>query len=263
MASQDDIDRQIQAYYGGLDWDEGARLTSRSAQGRLEFERTQELIAERIPEGSRIADVGGATGVHAAALADAGHRVTLLDPVIEQVEQARASGTFLDALVGDARGLPFGRSSLDVVLLLGPLYHLADREDRLQVLREAIRVVRPGGWVFAAAIPRLARLTAVTGGPGLPRGWEDLIGRGFAPAGGRFPGGHFHTGVELAAELRESGLLQVEVVGIEGPAGLALEQLTEIDPELYAAALTVARAVAGQPGVQDLSNHLLAAGRRP
>ena len=116
MAGQEDIDRQIQAYYGGLDWDEGARLTSRSAQGRLEFERTQELIAERIRAGSWIADIGGATGVHAAALANAGHRVTLLDPVLEQVEQARTHGTF-EALVGDARGLPFEEASLDVALL--------------------------------------------------------------------------------------------------------------------------------------------------
>ena len=262
VASQEDIDRQIQAYYGGLDWDEGARLTSRSAQGRLEFERTQELIAERIPAGSRIADVGGATGVHAAALAAAGHHVRLLDPVIEQVDRARTFGTF-EALVGDARGLPFEDGSLDVVLLLGPLYHLAERDERLRVLHEAIRVTRPGGWVFAAAIPRLARLAAITVGADLPRGWEDLIERRFAPSGGRFPGGHFHTGAELAAELSESGLLQVEVVGVEGPAGLALEHLTEIDPELYSAALTMARAVAGQRGVQDLSNHLLAAGRRP
>ncbi|MEU0315504.1 class I SAM-dependent methyltransferase [Nocardioides sp. NPDC006273] len=262
MASQKDIDRQIRAYYGGPDWDEGARLTSRSAQGSLEFVRTQELIAERIRAGSQIADIGGATGVHAAALADAGHEVTLLDPVSEQVEQARAYGTF-EALVGDARGLPLEDRSVDVALLLGPLYHLSEREDRLRALREAIRVVRPGGWVFAAAIPRLARLAALSGGAGMPRGWEDLIEHGTSPAGGRFPGGHFHTGAELAAELNESGLLQVEVVGVEGPAGLAFEQLTEIDPELYSAALTVARAVAGQRGVQDLSNHLLAAGRRP
>lgn len=262
MATQDDIDRQVQAYYGGLDWDEGARLTSRSAQGRLEFERTQELIAERIRSGSRIADVGGATGVHAAALADAGHRVTLLDPVLEQVEQARSYGTF-EALVGDARRLPFEEGSLDVALMLGPLYHLAERDDRLLALREAIRVVQSGGWVFAAAIPRLARLTAVSGAAGLPRGWQALIESGSSPAGGRFPGGHFHTCAELAAELSDVGLLEVEVVGIEGPAGLALEHLTEIDEGLHRAALTVARAVGGQPGVQELSNHLLAIGRRP
>lgn len=262
MAGQEDIDRQIRAYYGGNDWDEGARLTSRSAQGLLEFERTQELIAERIPAGSRIADIGGATGVHAAALADAGHQVTLLDPVIEQVDRARTFCAF-EALVGDARGLPFEDSSLDVALLLGPLYHLADREDRLRVLREAIRVVRPGGWIFAAAIPRLARLAAMSGGAGVPPGWEDLIEHGSSPAAGRFPGGHFHTSAELAGELRDAGLLEVEVVGVEGPAGLALEQMTEADEELQRAAMTIARAVGGQPGVQELSNHLLAIGRRP
>lgn len=262
MASQEDIDRQIRAYYGGNDWDEGARLTSRSAQGHLEFERTQELIAERIPAGSRIADVGGATGIHAAALADAGHQVTLLDPVIEQVDRARTFGTF-EALVGDARALPFEDSSLDVAMLLGPLYHLAEREDRLRVLREAIRVVKSGGWVFGAAIPRLARLAAMSGGAGVPRGWEDLIEHGSSPAAGRFPGGHFHTSAELGGELSDAGLLEVEVVGVEGPAGLALEQMTAADEELHRAALTIARAVGGQPGVQELSNHLLAIGRRP
>ncbi|MFD4325386.1 class I SAM-dependent methyltransferase [Nocardioides sp. NPDC058538] len=98
-----------------------------------------------------------------------------------------------EPLVGDARGLPFEEASLDVALLLGPLYHLAEREDRLRALGEAIRVVKPGGWVIAAAIPRLARLVAMSGGAGVPRGWKDLIEHGSSPAVGRFPGGHFHT----------------------------------------------------------------------
>jgi SAM-dependent methyltransferase len=261
VASQKNIDRQIQAYYGGQDWDEAARLTRRSAQGRLEFERTQELISERIRSRSRIADVGGATGVHAAALANVGHQVTLLDPVVEQVEEARLYGTF-EALVGDARALPFADSSIDVVLMLGPLYHLAEREERLQTMHEATRVLRSGGWIFAAAIPRLARLAAVSDGINLPIGWEDLIRHGSSPDGGRFPGGHFHTSAELALELTDAGLLQVEVVGIEGPAGLALEQLREVDEDIHQAALTLARTVGGQPGAQELSNHLLGIGRR-
>lgn len=186
----------------------------------------------------------------------------MLDPVIEQVEQARAYGTF-EALVGDARGLPFADRSLDVALLLGPLYHLVERAERVWALREAARVVRPGGWVFAAAIPRLARLAAVSGGANLPQGWEGLMEHGSSPPGGRFPGGHFHTGAELARELLDAGLLQVELVGVEGPAGWALEMMTEVDEDLRRAALTLARAAGGQPGVQELSNHLLAIGRRP
>ncbi|MEU6138543.1 methyltransferase domain-containing protein [Nocardioides sp. NPDC047086] len=164
------------------------------------------------------------------------------------MSETLADSTF-EALVGDARGLPFEEASLDVALLLGPLYHLAEREGRLRALGEATRVVKPGGWVFAAAIPRLARLAATSGGFGAPRGWEDLVEHGSSPAVGRFPGGHFHTSRELAGELSDAGLPEVEVVGVEGPAGLALEQLAEADEELHRAALTVARAVGGQPGV--------------
>lgn len=42
--------------------------------------------------------------------------------------------------------------------LLGPLYHLIEREDWLTALREAARVVRPGGVVLAGAVSRFASL---------------------------------------------------------------------------------------------------------
>jgi SAM-dependent methyltransferase len=58
--------------------------------------------------------------------------------------------------VSDARDLDLGDASVDAVLLLGPLYHLRRRADRVRALSEARRVVRPGGPVFAAAISRWA-----------------------------------------------------------------------------------------------------------
>lgn len=257
------IDARIQAYYGG-EFEEAVRLTTRSAQGRLEHERTQELVRSLVPPGSRVLDVGGATGIHAAALAAAGYRVRLLDPVPAQVESARSYGTFT-ADVGDARDLPFGDNEFDAALLLGPLYHLASRADRLRALTEAGRVVRPGGHVFAAAIPRAARHAAVTLTRDVPHpyppAWVALLEHGTPDPDGRFPGAHFHTGEELERELADAGLDDVRVVGVEGPAGLALEELTEPPEELYAAALTLARAVGDVPGVRDLSNHLLGIGR--
>src|SRR4029453_15161994 len=51
-----------------------------------------------------------------------------------------------------------GDGSYDAVLLLGPLYHLPERDDRLRALREARRVVKPGGPVVVAAISRFASL---------------------------------------------------------------------------------------------------------
>jgi SAM-dependent methyltransferase len=262
---QDAIDARIQAYYD-RQFAESERLTTRSAQGRLEHQRTQELIRELVPPGSRILDVGGATGAHAAPLAADGYVVHLLDPVASQVEAARTDGTFT-AEVGDARRLPSGDDEFDAALLLGPLYHLESRGERLQALGEARRVVRPGGHVFAAAIPRLTRHAAVTLTREIPHPyppeWTALLEHGTPEPGSRFPGGHFHTGEELEAELVDAGLVDVRVVGVEGPAGLGMETLDEATPEVHAAALTIARAVADVPGIRDLSNHLLGIGKVP
>ncbi len=103
--AQDEIDAAIQTYYGGV-FDESTRLTTRSPQGRLEFERTQEVVRAATPAPARILDVGGATGVHAAALARDGYEVVLVDPVASQVAAASRIGTF-SAAVGDARDLDF------------------------------------------------------------------------------------------------------------------------------------------------------------
>lgn len=55
--------------------------------------------------------------------------------------------------------------------------------------------------------------------------------------------------------------MEVELFAIEGVAGLALELVPEEDPELLAAALTVARRTGHLPGIRDISNHIMAVGR--
>jgi SAM-dependent methyltransferase len=204
--------------------------------------------------------VGGATGIHAAPLAAADHEVVLIDPVRSQVEAAAKHETFT-AEVGDARMLRFDDDSFDVALLFGPLYHLTSRADRLRALEEAARVVHPGGWVFAAAIPRFARHMALTVTEGVPhpypRDWISLLEHGEPPDGGRFPGAHFHTAAELEEELLQAGLINVSICAIEGPDGFALEQLCEVDEELHQAALRVVRSVGHLPGVREMTNHMM------
>ena len=143
---------EVSEYYerGG----EVSRLTT-TPDGRLEFLRTQDILRRLLgPSPSTILDIGGATGAHAAWLTADGHQVTLVDPVASQVAVASANG--IQGQVGDARDLPFGNGLFDAALLLGPLYHLLTEADRLRALEEAIRVVRPGGQVVAAAIGRFA-----------------------------------------------------------------------------------------------------------
>src|SRR5437764_1685099 len=131
-----------------------------SGRGLLEGARTKELIARHLPAGSlSILDVGGGAGYYASWLAKMGHHVAMLDPVPLHVDRARiAAGepAAFHAQVGDARDLPFEDGMFDAVLLLGPLYHLLESHDRLRTLREARRVSKRGGTVFAAAISRYA-----------------------------------------------------------------------------------------------------------
>ena len=133
----------------------------RRGAGLVELERTRRVIGRHLGPGRlRILDVGGASGIHAEWLAAAGHDVHLVDPVPLHVEQATAVGADpahrFTAGIGDARSLREPDASRDVVLVLGPLYHLTDRDDRVQALAEARRVVEPGGLVVAAAISRFA-----------------------------------------------------------------------------------------------------------
>jgi SAM-dependent methyltransferase len=277
LSPQDHVDARVLAYYGS-EFDEGDRLVGRSGQGTLEFERTQQIVGERLPTGSRIIDIGGASGVHAAALAGRGDTVLLIDPVPRHVEAARRYGTF-QARLGDARSLPVDDESFDAALLLGPLYHLCDRRDRLRAWSEAIRVLRPGGWVFAAGISRLSAMAWVTViGPSIdratsgrstssssyPEKWRRLIEDGAGEFGhSGFPGGHFHLADDLEQEARAAGLHDVQVIGIEGPGAQAIEINRSHDPTLVAAARTLAEAFESQPGLRDLSPHLLAMGRTP
>lgn len=263
--SQDAIDTAIQHYYTHQ-FDENARLTTRSAQSALEFIRVQEIVGARIGAEARVIDIGGGTGVHAAALAEAGHRVVLVDPVVAQVEIARGHGTF-SAQVGDARRLAFADDMFDAAVLFGPLYHLRDRADRLAALREAARVTAPGGHLFAAAIPRLARHAQLSAADPDPTPYPDalvaLLAHGIPTPDSRFPAGHFHTAASLEQELRDAGLADVEVHAIEGAAGLVLEQVPAGDRELLEAALTIARRTGHLPAARELSNHLLALARVP
>jgi ubiquinone/menaquinone biosynthesis C-methylase UbiE len=264
MTTQAELDDRIRRYYGSV-FAEGERLTVRSAAGQVEAARTRALVEARIAPASRVLDVGGGTGVHAVWLAAAGHDVTLVDPVPEHVAAAAAHGAFA-AEPGDARDLRFPDASADVVLLLGPLYHLRSRADRLRALTEAHRVLRPGGHLLAAGISRtIAVLDTV-----LAAGFADLpgaalirlleTGESLDDADG-FPAGHFHTAAELRSELEDAGFREVTVTGIEGPGSLALE-LVRPDAQVVAAATVLAERAQGHPGSADLSGHLLAAGVR-
>ena len=254
-------DSVIVQYYTH-EYDEETRL-ARSPAGRLEHVRTQEIVRRALPSSPvRIADVGGGTGTHAKWLVADGHDVVLVDLTPSHVDAARRAFPALSALVGDARALPLDDDSVDAVLLLGPLYHLTAVDDRLQALREAVRVCRPGGQVIAAAISRYAALLDLAAQGRLT---SDVLAkvRGQMATGVHdhsvgFTEAYFHLPDELAGELRGAGLTDVTLHGVEGPLWIAFHG-AEADADIEHA-LAVARELETDPAAMGMGSHLLAVG---
>jgi ubiquinone/menaquinone biosynthesis C-methylase UbiE len=269
------LDRDIARYYAlGHERD---RL--RELGGWLEFVRTEELLSRFLPSAPAIVvDIGGGAGVYALPLAAAGYEVHLLDPVELHVEQALAQAReqqvrFASARVGDARRLPYADDSADAALLLGPLYHLTDRDARLAALAEARRVLHPGGLLAAAAISRFASTF-----DGLARGFladpefEQIVERDVHDGQHRNPDperrpewfttAYLHHPDELRRELQRAGFRVDAVVAVEGPGAFRADlDGWLMDLERRDVLLRAIRRVETEPTVLGASAHLLAFGR--
>ncbi|SBT46418.1 class I SAM-dependent methyltransferase [Micromonospora auratinigra] len=256
----------IQRYYTEV-FVEADRL-SRSPQGRLEARRTRDLLARLLPAPpATVLDVGGGPGAYAGWLTAAGHQVHLVDLVPAHVTAATAAYPELTVTVGDARDLPLPDKSVDATLLLGPLYHLTERSDRVTALREAARSTRPGGPVVAAAISRNAALIdLVAQGRVDERSWPLLL-REYAtgvndPETG-FTTAYFHRPEQLVDEFVAAGLPEPAVYGVEGPLWPLLNTLgTGPDERLFADAVACAELFERDPAVRGASAHLLAVAHR-
>ncbi len=113
---------------------EEGRLEDHALAGPLELARTLELLQQHLPPPpASVLDVGGGPGVYSRWLLERRHRVRLVDPARRHVERARSMG--IDARVGHAGRLEETDASVDVVLLMGPLYHLLEADDRMVALR--------------------------------------------------------------------------------------------------------------------------------
>ena len=130
--------------------------------GIVEFFRTKEILLRYIDGGKVIYDIGGGIGMYASWLAKKGNEVHLIELAENAVEYAKANmmrDCHFTAETGNALKVNRPDESADVVLLMGPLYHLRQREERLKALQESFRVLKKGGLLIAAGISKYSSMT--------------------------------------------------------------------------------------------------------
>lgn len=260
------------------------REWERLERHRTEFAVTCRVLAEFLPPPpGRILDIGGGPGRYALYLTGLGYRVTLIDlsqrSLDFALEKATAAGIYLPSPIrGDATLLPDRVGAIeddltglfDAVLLMGPLYHLLAREDRAAAVAEAHRVLRPGGYLFAAFLTRFAPLRDVAiHSPAWIRDFSDrfqqLIATGLNPAheASSFPDSYFAHPAEIEPFMASCGFITDAMQGCEGLVAGHEELVNALDGELWEAWVDLNYRVGREPSLRGASDHLLYIGTKP
>ncbi len=135
----------LDTYYSR--YDEEGRLLS--LHGQVEYHTTMNYLHRYLQPGARILEVGAGTGRYSLALAAEGYAVTAVELIPHNLALLRekiTAGMDIETYEGNALDLSFLMSgTYDMVLLLGPLYHLYNKEDKITAMEEAMRCAKPGG----------------------------------------------------------------------------------------------------------------------
>lgn len=134
------------------------RLSTNNAR-KIEFLTTVKALDEIIKGKKTILDCAAGTGIYSFYYADKGHTVTATDITPRHIEVIRSilknKPYKMETAVLDATDMSiFENESFDVVLNMGPFYHLIDVSDREKCMRESLRVLKKGGFLITTYIPR-------------------------------------------------------------------------------------------------------------
>jgi ubiquinone/menaquinone biosynthesis C-methylase UbiE len=202
--------------------------------GLVELYRTKEILKKFITNtNNKIYDIGGGIGIYSSWLSEMNNEVHLLELAPSAVEYAiknqSLDNTFI-AEVCDARNINRADESADIVLLMGPLYHLQNRDDRLQVLNEAKRVLKKNGLLFSVGISKFSSTTWSLSTYGKGNNFldddiytnmiENELSSGIHIRPKEYPNfiaqAYFHTAFRLQEEVEAVGFETIQKYAIEG-----------------------------------------------
>lgn len=257
---------EIERWYDN-EYDEWERLE----RHKIEFDITKRYLDEYLSgENLEIFDIGGAPGRYSIYLTEKGHKVSLLDLSKHNIEVAKKNsaerGISLEAYIhGNALELEKYEQKYDVILLMGPLYHLIKESDRKAAVEGALRLLKPNGIIVVTFISNYAPIQDNLKGPysvesvykllGFLENGENKDGEGFTTA--------YFTSHEEARDLLNSfGLTEIVFAGVENILGSKEKEINMLEECEYKKWLEIGYRLSQDKNLIGASEHFLYIGRK-
>lgn len=242
---------------------------------KIEFEITKKYLDKYITEPERkIFDIGGGPGRYAIYLAKQGHKVTLLDLSGKNIEVAKEKSKESEVILenyikGNALELEeYEAEAFDVILLMGPLYHLTKEADRRKALEGSLRLLKKGGLLVAAFISQYAPIQdcfaylELEGDEGEIERLLHYLENGQNKDDTGFTTAYF-TSVEEARNLmNEYGLVELAFAGVENMLGCKEQEILKCSIEEQKKWLELGFALAEDEKLYGMSQHFLYIGKK-
>lgn len=254
----------LQSYYENVDEDQ--RLSTR--HGAIEYLTTKAYIDRYLTPGMRLLDIGAGTGRYTLHYASQGYEVTAIELVqryVDIITSKKSPDMHLTVLKGDAKNLLLEDHQFDVTLVMGPMYHLFNDEDKAKAITEAYRVTRPGGVVFFSFLTHDSVLLEWMRGGHLSKG----IANGFVSPDFRCinkpPMLIFDTEYVFDFEQRllHAGFEHLHTVAQDGVSCHIRDILDKADEAQYEAWKQYHLHTCERKDLIGFSNHVLYVGRKP
>jgi len=263
---------EVARYYDELAAQEWERLGNH----RTEFAVTGRALKDYLPEPpARIIDIGGGPGRYAIALAQQEYDVTLVDisPNSLSFAKARAAEAgvkLADCICACATDLSqFQAESFEAALLMGPLYHLLEEEERRKAICEAARLLKPGAPIFASFTTRYAPCSFAA--KYYPeklaeenRDFRIMLETGvYRPVSGQgWTHAYFAHPSEVRPLLESCGFESLDLIACEGIISMIEEKVNELTGEFWEEWVELNYRIGKDPCVHGAAEHLLYVGRK-
>lgn len=255
-----EVMKELSDFYSN--YDEDGRLTTR--YGSVEYLTTMRYIDRYLKPGMRVLEIGAATGRYSHGLARRGYRVDAVELVAHNIELFKKNtqpGENVTIRQGNAKDLSFLSSdTYDVTLLLGPMYHLFTVEEQLEALREAVRVTKKGGVIFAAYCGNDATMVQYCFGRGMilqPR-YRDLVDPvTFKASSDPAELFQLYRKEDIDALMAHFAVTRLHYVGSDMATNYMRDKINEMDEELFELYLKYHFAICERSDLVGASHHIL------